>query len=184
MKKLVMAVGCALMLASMASGAEVYKWKDAKGNTQYSDVPPVANIPYTELSGKKPANVPGAENQNASGSAPPASPAAGGTATKPGELKPEAGKPPVDAKAADAAAQKKALEEKAAKDAEVKKLQQEKLAAEKKANCKKALSDKATFEQGGRIYEVDEKGERHYIGDKEMAARLEQAKSDVATYCE
>jgi hypothetical protein len=187
MKKLIMAVGCVFMLASMASmaaGAEIYKWKDAKGKTQYSDVPPVGNIPYTALSGKKPAGVPGVENQNVEGSASPANPAAGGGA-KPGEQpKPDAGKPPADAKAADAAAQKKALEEKTAKDAEVKKLQQEKLAAEKKANCKKALSDKATFEQGGRIYEVDEKGERHYIGDKEMAARLEQAKSDVATYCE
>jgi Domain of unknown function (DUF4124) len=187
MKKLVMAVGCALMLASMASmaaGAEVYKWKDAKGKTQYSDVPPVGNIPYTTLSGNKPASAPGSESQKVDAPAAPASPAAGVGAAKPGEAKPDAGKPPADPKAADAAAQKKALEEKAAKDAEVKKLQQEKLAAEKKANCKKALSDKATFEQGGRIYEVDEKGERHYIGNKEMADRLEQAKSDVATYCE
>jgi hypothetical protein len=184
MNKLVMAVGCALMLVSMgsmAAGVEVYKWKDAKGNTQYSDVPPVGNIPYTALSGKKPA---GAESQNVDAPAPPASPAAGVGAAKPGEAKPDAAKPPADAKGADAAAQKKALEEKTAKDAEVKKLQQEKLAAEKKANCKKALSDKATFEQGGRIYEVDEKGERHYVGNKEMADRLEQAKSDVATYCE
>lgn len=184
MKKLIVAVSCVFMLASMVAGAEIYKWKDAKGNTQYSDVPPVGNIPYTAFSGKKPASAPGAESQNVNGSTRLASPAEGAGAVKPGEAKPDAAKPPTAAKAVDAAAQKKALEEKAAKDAEVKKLQQEKLAAEKKANCKKALSDKATFEQGGRIYEVDEKGERHYIGDKEMAARLEQAKSDVATYCE
>jgi hypothetical protein len=181
MKKLIMAVSCVFMLASMVAGAEIYKWKDAKGKTQYSDVPPVGNIPYTALSGKKSV---GAESQSVGSSAPPPNPAAGSGAAKPGELKPDAGKLPSDAKGADAAAQKKAFEEKAAKDAEVKKLQEEKRAAEKQANCKKALSNKAKFEQGGRIYDVDEKGERHYIGDKEMASLLEQSKSDVATYCE
>jgi hypothetical protein len=192
--RLLITVCCAFMLASTGAAAEIYKWKDAKGKMQYSDTPPMSNIPYTTLSGKKPVNAPVQSNVPEAGkpvepsgapvaSTPPTKPATGGEAVKPG-AKPEESKPAPDAKAGDAAAQKKALEEKAAKETELKKLQDEKLAAEKQAKCKNAKSRLAQFQQGGRIYRVNEKGEREYYGDKEIAGELEQAKSDVEASCD
>lgn len=173
------------MLAPMGASAEVYKWKDASGKMHYSDSPPLSNIPYSTLSGKKPANAapqPAATEKPKTDAAGKPMPPATNGAAKPGEMKPGEGKA-----APDPAAQKKALEEKAAKEAEAKKQQEEKLAAEKKLKeqaCKAARSRVAQFEQGGRIYRVNENGEREYYGDKEIAVELDQARSDVEANCE
>ena len=45
------AIACLLALLALGAQAQskgVYKWKDARGVTQYSDTPP-ANVRYTEL---------------------------------------------------------------------------------------------------------------------------------------
>lgn len=186
MKRLILVACCALVCMPGAVLAEVYKWKDASGKTIYSDTPPLSNVPYSTLSGKKSA-APAAPPVEA-----PAAPAAGGTpaaaAPAPDAAKAGAGMPAAAAKPpADAAAQKKAQEEKAAKEAELKKYQEEKLAVEKKNKeraCKDAKSRLAQYQQGGRIYRVNEQGEREYIGDKEIAVELEQAKADVEASCE
>lgn len=168
MKKLLIAFFCTSLLMSATVSAEVYKWKDKSGKTQYSDSPPFSNIPYTTLSGKKsaqPAPAPAPKKTDESAKAP-------GDPNDPNASKNKVSED---------------LKEKAAKDAEVKKQQEDKLAAEKKAKeqaCKAARSKLAQFEQGGRIYRVNEKGEREYYGDKEIAAELENAKSDVAANCE
>ena len=178
MKKLLIACFCMSFLMSATVSAEVYKWKDKSGKTQYSDTPPMSNIPYTTLSGKK--------------SAQPVQPAPGTDlkkteeAAKGGKTAPEAQVNPNDP---DASKKKvpEELKEKAAKEAEAKKQQEEKLLAEKKVKeqaCKAARSKLAQFEQGGRIYRVNEQGEREYYGDKEIAAEVENAKSDVAANCE
>lgn len=71
--------------------------------------------------------------------------------------------------------------------------QQEKAEAAAKAAEEKELRDKncvlarkrmASLEMGGRIYEVDEKGERNYLSDADRQSRLQQAKEDVAKWCE
>lgn len=188
MKRVIVIACCALVLAPAAAMAEVYKWKDKSGQTIYSDTPPLSSVPYSTLSGKK---SPGAKAAEA---APAPAPAAGSTPAvtgapvadpaKAGAAAPAAagGKPAVDP-----AAQKKALEEKAAKDAELKKYEELKQASEKKAKeqaCKDAKSRLAQFQQGGRIYTMNEKGEREYIGDKEIAVGLEQAQADVEANCE
>jgi type IV secretory pathway VirB10-like protein len=180
MKKLLIAFFCTSLLISATVSADVYKWKDKNGKTQYSDTPPMSNIPYTTLSGKKPAQ--------------PAQPAsAPATDPKKAEEAAKNGKPAQGAPAApnDPNASKNKvsedLKEKAAKEAEAKKQQEEKLQAEKKAKdqaCKAARSKLAQFEQGGRIYRTNESGERDYYGDKEIAAEIENAKSDIAENCE
>lgn len=188
MNKALIAACCVLVLASAPASAEVYKWKDKSGKTQYSDSPPLSNIPYTTLSGKK---SPGDQPAAASAAPAAASKSAADTKTKAeGSAKPAAAAPDASAKdAPDAAKQKVAedLKEKAAKEAEAKKQQEEKLAADKRAKeqaCKNARSRVAQFEQGGRIYRVDEQGERQYYGDKEIAAELENAKNDMEANCE
>jgi type IV secretory pathway VirB10-like protein len=189
MNKWVMAACCAIGLASMSAGAEIYKWKDASGKMHYSDTPPTSRVPFTTLSGKKPAALPdsSAPAPSADKSAKPiegAPSVAQPVPTKPAEAKPKEGAPSVDPK--DAEAQKKAQEEKAAKEAELKRLQEEKLAAEKQIkeqNCRNARARAATYQQGGRIYTVDPNGERHYVGDQEMQEQLEQARADIESNC-
>lgn len=185
--KWLLAACCVLCLAPLGAAAEIYKWKDASGKMHYSDTPPTSNVPYTTLSGKKPE---GASAAAASATAAkPAKPAESAAAAKPEDTKPDAGKPKEGAPSADAkdtGVEKKAQEEKAAKDAELKRLQDEKQAAEKRIkeqNCRNARARVAQFQQGGRIYTVDETGERHYYGDQEIASQLEQAKADVETNC-
>lgn len=186
MKRLILVACCALVCMSGAVLAEVYKWKDASGKTIYSDTPPLSNVPYSTLSGKK-SPAPAAPPVEAP--AAPA-PAAGGTpaaAPATDAAKAGAAAPAAAAKPADPAAEKKAQEEKAAKEAERKKYQEEKLAAEKKNKeraCKDAKSRLAQYQQGGRIYRMNEQGEREYIGDKEITVELEQAKADVEANCE
>lgn len=182
MKKLLIALCCLPFVMTLPASAEVYKWKDKSGKMQYSDSPPLSNIPYTTLSGKKPAQpaqaAPAADPNKPTD---PAAKQAAGAAGVPGGPN-----TPADPKAAkDKAAQDP--KDKAAKDAEAKKQEEEKKAAEKKAKeqaCKTARSKLAQFEQGGRIYRVNEKGEREYYGDKEIAAEIQNAKDDVAANCE
>lgn len=177
MKKLLIAFFCTSLLMSATVSAEVYKWKDKSGKTQYSDTPPLSNIPYTTLSGKK-----SAQPTPASGTDPKKTE----EAAKSGKTAPEASVNPNDPNASKNKVPEE-LKEKAAKEAEAKKQQEEKQQAEKKAKeqaCKTARSKLAQFEQGGRIYRVNEQGEREYYGDKEIAAEIENAKSDVAANCE
>lgn len=192
MKKLVLALCCLSLIAAMPATAEVYKWKDKSGKTQYSDSPPLSNIPYTTLSGKKPAQpqqapVNAPANTDPAASAPGIAPAPGAKAGKAPVAAPPGGpQAPADP---NASLQKvpQELKDKAAQDAAGKKQEEEKKAAEaknKEQTCKAARSRLAQFEQGGRIYRVNEKGEREYYGDKEIAAELQNAKDDVAANCQ
>lgn len=191
MNRLVVGVCCLLAFAS-ATAAEVYKWKDSSGKMIYSDTPPMSNIPYGTLSGKKPPGfgTEGASQNDAAVSAEEETSATDPGNAIPGSASAKAGVAPKaeQGKAAvDPAAQKKAKEEKAAHEAAAKKQQEEKLAAEKKAKeqaCKSARSRLAQYQAGGRIYRVNEQGEREYIGDKEITVELEQAKNDVEANCE
>jgi len=181
MKKLLIACFCMSLLMSTTAFAEVYKWKDKSGKTQYSDTPPLSNIPYTTLSGKKSAQpaqpAPAPDPNKAAEAAKSGAPAPGTPGAPVNPNDPNASKNKVSEE----------LKEKAAKEAEAKKQQEEKQQAEKQAKeqaCKAARSRLAQFEQGGRIYRVNERGEREYYGDKEIAAEIENAKSDVAANCE
>lgn len=171
MKKWLVMACCAMAAAPLTSAAEIYKWKDASGKIHYSDTPPPGKTPYSTLSGKKPEQ------------AEPAAPVAEAT---PADAKAPA-KAALPAAGKDDPAQKKAEEDKAAREAEIKRLQAEKAAMEKsirEQNCANARKRIAQFEQGGRIYTVDEKGERHYYGDAEIASELERARADVQANCQ
>lgn len=184
MKKLVFALAGIMLIASGSALAEIYKWKNSKGEMQYSDSPPLSNIPYTTLSGKKPPGVPAAPVDTENNQPGEAKSDAAAAPAKPGD----AASKPADAKPSDKdAAQKKAAAQKAAQEAEAKKQQEEKAAAEKKAKeaaCRSAKAKVAQFKQGGRIYRINEQGEREYYGDEEIANGLKQAQEDVEANCE
>lgn len=161
---------CVVMLPAFAD-AEIYKWKDKDGSVRYSDVPPPSNIKQEQLVGKK---IPKSTGQ------PPLAPVEGDAtaamnkdkAVTAKEASPLSKEEAAIKRAKDADAQKKAEE---IKQADLK-IRQE--------NCKAAKSNLATFKNGGRISITDEKGERQYLGDEEIAKGKVDAERDIEKYCD
>ncbi len=150
----------ALLIAlPITVNAEVHKYKDAKGQWVYSDFAPPSSVKQ-EVIGKKTAQPTGAA---------PLSPVEAAVADKtPSGLTKE-----------QAAAKRQQLAEQEKKNNEVKE-QQDK---EKEANCKAAKANLAAYTQGGRIYNVNEKGERDYLDDKSLSEGKIQAQNDIDKNC-
>ena len=53
----------------------------------------------------------------------------------------------------------------------------------RKKNCTIAKRRAATIEQGGRLYEVDEHGERHYWDDDTRRAKMDEAEAQIKEWC-
>jgi len=148
----------ALLLAvpQMASAA-IYKWKDKDGVTRYSDTPPQGAVPYESLGSRKPAAArPAADAGEVE--AKPATPAQQEKAeTKPQET-PEQ------------------LKEKQRVEEENKRIRAQ--------NCSAARANLQTYTQGGRISRMTEQGEREYLDDAALAKGAEQARKDIAEFCD
>ena len=50
-------------------------------------------------------------------------------------------------------------------------------------NCKAAKRNATGYEIGGRIYEIDENGERRYLGDAEIEQKLQESRKAVEKWC-
>jgi len=159
-----------LMALPLMAHAQVYKWKDASGKTIYSDVPPPSNVKQESIIGSKPVA------PAAAPSVAPAAPAATATAGAPAA----ASDPKKAAVDKDAEARKRQEEAEAAKKED--KAKQAELEQRKK-NCEAAKLNYDNYKMGGRIMKMDEKGERYYLGNAEIAAGLAQAQKDVDQYC-
>ena len=53
----------------------------------------------------------------------------------------------------------------------------------RKKNCSIAKRKAATIEQGGRLYEVDESGERHYWDDDTRRSKMDEAEAQIKEWC-
>ena len=146
-----------LIVASLgfaaAAFAQQYKWTDQSGRVQYGDVPP-AGVSATRLRPTAP-GVPAAE------SAP---------AAKEGEkpLSPEA------------AFRKR--QEDAAKASE-KQAKTEQEAREKRENCSRAQNALRALESGQRVARTDDKGERYFLDDAQMAQETLRARQAAKDWC-
>ena len=158
MNKLIMVI-CFLLLPMHSQAADVYKWKDAEGKVRYSDAPPSGKTPYELLSGKKAAP---ARDQVSDESAAAAN-------NKSGK--------PVD-KELDARKHKAEADNLQKKEQE--KLDQKKI---REDNCKTAKANLQNYKQGGRMYKVDENGERQYLDEKDISSSLEKANQEVEQWC-
>jgi hypothetical protein len=141
--------------------AEVYKWKDKDGTVRYSDTPPTSNI-KTETVVKKKAVAAPATNAAAS--------------TKPAVQRPSVAVPETP----DAAAERRR------EQAEIdKRNKQEKEAeAQRKAeNCIAAKSNMEAYTQGGRIYNINEKGERVYMDEQAFEQGRQKAQKEINENC-
>ena len=160
----------ALLLAlPIAGNAEIYKWKDKNGTTRYSDTPPPSNIKQETLGAKK-----GVKPTAAA----PVTPVAAQQAPAGNEAAKDS--PPVPGSADEEAAAKRQSNAEAEKN---NKLEKEKQDAAKAENCKAAKSNLASYEQGGRVYKMNEKGERQYLDDNDFKAGREKATQEINENC-
>ena len=164
-------VMCVLIALPMLANAEIYKWKDKDGAVRYSDTPPPSNIKQESISGKK--------LTKPTGQAPLASVANANASTGKDEMK---GKVPnQNLEGPDEIAAK--LRQKNAETEKNNKNEKEAQAKLKEENCKASKANLASYQQGGRVYKMNEKGEREYLDDAGLKAGAEKAQKEVSEYC-
>jgi len=156
MKKILLILS---ILASASAFAGLNKWVDADGKVHYSDQPPPANVEATVLRSTTGAAAPAAAG-DAAASGVPATPKT--FAEREAELK----------KA------QQARQEAAAKAAK-----EQADAAAKMESCTAARKNLSMLEEGMRMVEINDKGERYYLNDEQRQQRIAKAQQDVSTYC-
>ena len=170
---------CTLALPVLASAetGEVYKWRDANGVVRYSDTPPPSNVKH-EVYGKKSKAV----NVQA-----PLAEVEGDATTAMNKQKAATDKTFADKTKGDKAplSKEEAAVKRAKEAEELKKIEaQKKAEVEVKAeNCKVAKSNLATFKNGGRITRTNEKGEREYYSDADIAKGRVESQAEVDKHC-
>ena len=142
-----------LLLGAAGAQAEICRWKDAQGRTQYSDNPPPGVTCIGQLKVPKPGPAP-----------------ASGDAAKSGKSIQE-----LDMEF------KKRRQEK--QEAERKLQQERDEAAQKKAACDAARSRLAGLKAGGRIARFDASGQRIFLGDEEIKREAAEAERTVKDLC-
>ena len=162
MKRISVAIWLALCVALPAS-AQLYKWVDSDGKVQYSDKPPPSNIKAQKMHGAAPPS-----------GAPEAADA------KAGASKDASKAGPKTAAEQEQAFRKRQLDAAKAREDEGKKQAQERDRAE---NCKRARAALANLQAGGRQTRIDEKGERVFLDDQQIAQETDRAQQDVAGAC-
>lgn len=162
MSRLTLLALTALLGATLAMPAAAqWKWKDARGQIQYSDIPPPAGTSEKDILQR-----PGSSARQVAAPAKAAVPASSASAPKTTD-------PELEAK------RKKAEQEEAAK----KKADEEKLAVARAENCKRAKGYLRTLDDGIRIARTNEKGERELLDDKARAEETQRTKEIIASDC-
>ena len=164
-------VMCVLIALPMLANAEIYKWKDKDGTVRYTDTPPPSNIKQESIGGKK--------LTKPTGQAPLAPVVNIDAAAGKDEMK---GKVPhQNIEGPDEIAAK--LRQKNAETEKNNKKENEAQAKLKEENCKASKANLASYQQGGRVYKMNEKGEREYLDDAGLKAGAEKAQKEVSEYC-
>lgn len=153
-----------LGLALAGPAAAQWKWRDGKGQVQYSDLPPPQGTPDKDILQRP--------NGGALRAAPAPTPAAASAASAP-PLVPKGSEPELEAK-------RKKLEQ---EEAEKKKAEEQRIAAVKADNCTRARSQLRTLESGVRIARTNDKGEREILDDRQLAAEQKRARDVMASDC-
>ncbi len=158
----------ALALLALPAHAQ-WKWRDAAGHVQYSDLPPPLGTPDKDILAR-----PAAQNRAAAVAAAqlPASaasaPRAAASALAPRTIEPE-----LEAK------RKQAEADQAAK----KKADEEHNAVARADNCKRAKSQMQTLESGVRLARTNDKGEREILDDAQRDAEMKRTRDVMAADC-
>jgi hypothetical protein len=148
-------------LGAAAAQAQVYKCLDANGRTVYSQnpCPPSMKRETMQRGGIPPAS---------------ADPAADADKASKNDAKPKT--------AADQEQdfrKRRQAQAKAAKEADQKSAE----AQAREASCRNARQRLSNFEIGGRISQIDDKGERYYMEDAQIETEKARARADVSQFC-
>lgn len=162
MRFALLAVTVACLLANTPASAQ-WKWKDASGRVQYSDLPPPAGVGDSQIL-QRPA---GPQQRSAAAAA--ASVAASSAGLSPGRTV----EPELEAK------RRQAEQEKAAKQ----KADEQRVAAAKADNCSRARSQLRAIDEGMRLSRVNEKGEREFLDDKARADEAARTRAIIGSDC-
>lgn len=162
MKRVSVALGLALCVALQAS-AQMYKWVDSDGKVQYSDKPPPSNVKTEKL--PVPARAVGAPAAKAGNAAAP---------------KDAAKAEPKTAAEQERAFRKRQLDAAKAQEDEAKKQAD---ARDRAENCKRAKAALANLALGGRQVRMDQKGERVFLDDEQIARETARAREEAAAVC-
>ena len=165
------AVLLAMLGLALALPAEAqWKWRDQRGQTQYSDLPPPPGVPEHDIL-SRPA---GARSRVAVlAASAPASGAAPAAAAASSALAPKTTDPELEAR------RKKAEAEQAAKA----KAEEARVAAARADNCRRAQSHMRTLDSGIRIARTNDKGEREILDDQQRADEVRRTREVIATDC-
>jgi hypothetical protein len=160
----------AALLAPIPAQAQ-WKWRDASGRLQHSDMPPPPSVPDKDILQR-----PGAAVAPNTPKPPPAAAAASGAlpTAKPASATPKT--------ALDTEVEQRRKAEEQARMAR-KKADDERQAGQRLDNCQRAKEAVATLQSGQRIARINAKGEREVLGDEQRAEETRRAQAVVAQDC-
>jgi hypothetical protein len=151
-----------LGLTAALPAAAQWKWRDQRGQTQYSDLPPPHGVPESDIL-QRPQASPAARRGAAPASAASAAPLAAARASDP-ELE----------------AKRKQAEQQVA---DKKKAEEEKVAAIRTENCTRAKAQMRTLDSGMRMARTNDKGEREILDDAARTAETKRTRDLIASEC-
>jgi hypothetical protein len=156
------ALGALLTLPAAAQ----WKWRDGRGQIQYSDLPPPQGTADKDIL-QRPAGGAARAQAVPIGAAPAASAASA---------------PPLTAKGVEPEleAKKKKQEQ---DEADKKKAEEQRIAALRADNCIRARAQMRTLDSGVRIARTNDKGEREILDDKQRADETKRARDTIASDC-
>lgn len=160
----------AFVLALPGQALAQWKWRDANGKIQYSDLPPPAATPEKDILQRPP----GQRNQvvvrslDAAASAAKPAPAASKPASTPNKAEQEE------------QAQLKKEQEAAAKK---QKDEERRLAEQRADNCRRAAANLKQLQDGGRITTRNEAGETVVLDDAGRAAEIQRTRGLMDSEC-
>jgi hypothetical protein len=150
-------------MAQTAPLPPAWKWRDASGQINVSDLPPPASVPAKDILERPPVQRKSAEAAAVAASAASASQTTAAPRTDP-ELE---------------ARRKRTADEQVA----LQQQQQERDAAVRADNCSRASAQLALLNDGQRIARTNAQGEREVLDDKARAEELQRTRAVVASNC-
>lgn len=148
-----------------------WKWRDAQGKVQYSDLPPPQSVPDRDVL-KRPAGMATSAGP-AAAAASSAAPAAEAAASAPAKAEAAGLDKEVEAR--------RRAEEQAAQA--TRKAEEQRLARERAEYCTQARGHLRALESGGRLTRTNANGEREFLDDTQRTQEIAQTRKGLATHC-